>query len=305
MYSLSQLRRGIGAPNLVLREVNRLYYRRFYTRPCNTAGIDVFEADWDNLVILDACRYDMFAEQTLLPGRLQSRISRGSSTAEFLAGNFAGRDLRDTVYVTANPQLYRRRAELEVALHATVEVWQDGWDEIRKTVMPTTMVEATLDAATEFPNKRVVSHFIQPHYPFLDDAVDFDHGDEFLDPTVSSCWHQVMVGDLSVDTDAVWEAYRGTLERTLPAVARLVDELPGRTVVTADHGNMVGERARPIPVREWGHPAGIYTDELVKVPWLIVEGERRAIKAESGDHRNEDRSTATAEQRLQDLGYVA
>jgi hypothetical protein len=304
VLSLSRLRRGLESPNLFLREANRLYHTRGYTRPYNTDGLDLFSADWDHLIILDACRYDMFAEQADLPGSLEARVSRGSSTVEFLRANFAGRDFRDTVYVTANPQLYRHNDEMGARLHATVEVWQeDGWDEERKTVLPETMADRTLAAAERFPNKRLVSHFIQPHYPFLYDEAVFDDSQAFLRPDESGSWQQIMTGDLSVSRESIWRAYRATLDRALPAVERLLDELDGRVVVTADHGNMVGERARPVPVVEWGHPAGLYTEQLVRVPWHVREGERREIVRGAPPETEEPAATAAVEERLADLGY--
>jgi len=303
--SLSRLRRGLASPNLFLREANRLYHRRGYTRSYNTAGVDIFAEDWDTLLVLDACRYDMFAEQSSLPGTLESRISRGSNTVEFLTGNFADRSLLDTVYVTANPQLHSNRKRLDPELHATVNVWQgEDWDDDRHTVMPETMADRTLEAAERFPNKRLISHFIQPHYPFLADDPVFDHEQAFDTPEEVSCWQQVMTGSLSVDPGAVWAAYRETLDRALPAVEHLLSELDGKTVVTADHGNMIGERARPIPVREWGHPQGIYTEKLVRVPWLVHEsGDRRKITPDEPGQSEGTDPIENVSERLKELGY--
>jgi len=304
--SLSRLRRGLESPNLFLREANRLYHRRGYTRPYNTAGVDVFAEDWDNLIVLDACRYDMFADQSSLPGRLESRVSRGSNTVEFLAGNVAGRSLLDAVYVTANPQLRYHREAFEPELHATIDVWEaDGWDERYHTVLPETMTERTKAAAEEFPDKRLVSHFIQPHYPFLTDEDVFENGRAFRDRDKVSCWQQVMTGELPVSPEAVWAAYRETLDRTLPAVAELLNALDGKTVVTADHGNMIGERARPVPVTEWGHPQGIYTEELVRVPWLVDDDDdRREIVAEEPVAPESEVDEGAVADRLEQLGYT-
>jgi hypothetical protein len=305
VLSLSRIRRGLRSPNLFLREANRLYHRRFYTRPYNTDGVDVFAEDWDTLVILDACRYDMFSEQSELPGRLESRISRGSSTVEFLRANVAGRDLRDTVYVTANPQLYRHREEFSPQFHDVIDVWQDdGWDEEYNTVLPETMVEWTRTAAERYPNKRILSHFIQPHYPFLVDEEVFEDEQTFRCPKKAGPWHQVMTGEISVSVEDVWQAYRATLDRTLPAVERLLSKLDGKTVVTADHGNMVGERAGPVPVTEWGHPRSIYVDQLVTVPWLVsTAGERRTITAGDSAAMYTEGESEVVNDRLNALGY--
>jgi hypothetical protein len=304
--SLSRLRRGFASPNLFLREANRLYHRRLYTRPYNTDGVDVFAEDWDNLLILDACRYDMFETQSSLPGRLESRISRGSNTVEFLTANVQGRSLHDTVYVTANPQLYRHRDWLDASFHAVEDVWKtDGWDETRRTVLPETLAERALDIAAEYPNKRLVVHFVQPHYPFITDEENpLDDEQAFLRPDEPGSWYQVMTGQLNADTDAVWRAYRRNLDRALPHVEELLDALGGRSVVTADHGNMIGERARPVPVTEWGHPGGIYTEELVNIPWLVVDGDRRDVVAEEPRERETETTDEQTRERLRSLGYV-
>lgn len=306
MYSLSQLRRGIRNPRLVLREANRLYYSQARTRPFNTEGVDIFGEDWDNLLILDACRYDMFEEYADLDGRLESRISRSSSTQEFLNANFRDRKLLDTVYVTANPQFYRHQDWLKTTFHEIRHIWQeDGWDEQYRTVLPETTTDYALQAASDHPEKRLIVHYIQPHYPFLtDDGGTYRDDEIFLKPDKTGFWERVMTGDLNVTQSEVWDAYVRTLQRALPAVERLIAGLDGKTVVTSDHGNMVGERASPIPIKEWGHPRGVYTEELVKVPWLVIEsGERKEIVAEE-PIAGHDLTSDVVEDRLQDLGYT-
>jgi hypothetical protein len=307
MYSLSQLKRGFSTPALFFRELNRLYHRRLNTREYNTSGVDVFAEDWDTLVVLDACRYDMFERICELEGRLESRISRGSATTEFLMANFGGRELRDTVYVTANPQLYRNHHRIDTELHAVIDVWNDaGWDEEYGTVLPETVTEAALDAVERFPNKRHVVHFMQPHYPFLTQETGFDKGHlENPEAGEENVWNKLMENDLDVNVEQIRRLYDDNLRSVLPAVERLLEALDGKTVVTSDHGNMLGERATPIPIKEWGHPRGIYTLELVTVPWLVVEAEtRRDIRAERGERTLSDVDEATVTERLQQLGYA-
>jgi hypothetical protein len=338
MYSLSQLRRGLTRRlrNRAYfgRELNRLYHRRLYAREWNVDGTDVFAEDWDSLILLDGCRYDTFARRHDLPGRLERRSSRGSHTIEFLRGNVADRHLADTVYVTASPQFYRHRDELGTRFHDVVDVWREhGWDEEHGTVLPETTTEAALAAAAEHPNKRLLVHYLQPHYPFIDadagaDAAFGDPGGEWQD-----VWNRLLAGDDDVDPARVRTTYRRNLDRALPAVEALMTELEGLTVVSSDHGNPLGERSSPVPIREWGHPPGVYTDELIGVPWLTHQrGQRREVVAgtvasaepargtgdETGrsggpgtgdgtpaDGTGEDAvDEATVEDRLEDLGYV-
>lgn len=286
-------------PGRVLRECNRAYHWRLYTRSYNPDGVDVFAADWDTLVVLDACRFDTFAAHHDLPGRLESRTSRGANTYEFLLGNFDGRRLPETVYVTANPRFFRRREDVDTEFHDVVNVWRDGWDERAGTVLPETTTDYALEAAAAYPEKRLAVHYMQPHFPFVGSDVETN---EMLDEHNPSVWDLVLSGEL--DGDAIRRAYVENLEVALPAVERLLDELDGRTVVTADHGNMLGEAASPIPVTEWGHPPGIHTEELLAVPWLVYEsGERRRITADATGSADSKADGRVVADRLRQLGY--
>lgn len=309
MYSLAELRRGlrvgISNPSFFAQELNRLYYRRLYRRPYNTGGVDVLAEDWDTLLVLDACRYDMFEQQHDLPGRLEKRQSRSSHTTEFLRANFDGRTCLDTVYVTASPQLYRHRDEIAVEFHDVVNVWrEEGWDETHQTVLPETMAEYVRDATERYPQKRIIGHFLQPHYPFIgaDDLNTRAFGEAADEPDI---WNALRAGQLDASPSEVWAAYRENLDIVLPVIENLLEALPGRTVVTSDHGNLIGERPAPIPITEWGHPPGIYTDELVSVPWLISEnGTRKTVLSEQANSTTDDVNSDVVTDRLRQLGYA-
>lgn len=285
--------------------VNKLRYR---TRD---DYVRVMAEDWDDLIILDACRYDQFERLNGLSGDLESRISLGSATPEFLSRNFAGETHHDTVYVTGNPMY--RHVGLDDTFHATRDVWRTDWDEETRTVRPEPMVEATLAARETYPKKRIISHFMQPHYPFIGPkGREITHsGAEWTkrlvedgegsrdDPTV---WNLAATGE--IDDETARAAYDENLDVVMPHVRSLLESTDGRTVVTSDHGNLTGERIAPLDGRRYGHPWGTYVDELREVPWLVVAGtERRRVVAEPPtDGAEVDRSTVR--DRLSDLGYV-
>lgn len=299
--SLDRIRRGLRSPNLFLREANRLYYRISAKLSANTRGVDIFAEDWDDLLILDACRFDMFSDNYTLPGQLETRISPASSTVEFLEYQIGNRKLLDTVYVTANPQLYRNRDRQSAEFHDEIHIWkEEGWDEELRTVRPETVTEYATRANKEYPNKRLLVHYIQPHYPFLGPT-----GRKYFEGGKLDFWQDLMTGKKEYDPDVLWDAFVENLEIAMPAVRDAMESLEGKTVVTADHGQMIGERSWPFPIREYGHPRGIYTEELVKVPWLIYEqGERREIRDEPQRHpRDTDIESDVVTDRLESLGY--
>ncbi|WP_233547711.1 MULTISPECIES: hypothetical protein [Haloferax] len=293
-------------PAVLGREVNRLYYNRLNHRSYHRDGVDVLAEDWDNLIILDACRYDLFEQNNRLPGHLEKRLSRGSHTREFLWGNFTNRTVDDTVYISASPQLYVLRDKLGATFHDIVDVWiEAGWDQTTGTVLPETMTELAIEASEKFPEKRLIVHYMQPHYPFIN-APELNARSPYdRDHSKADIWGELMGQKRSVSRHTVWEAYRENLRAALPAVEELMMALLGRTVVTSDHGNMIGDRAAPIPIREWGHPPGIYTEELVTVPWLVYDnGDRREIVSGESVTTDATVSSDIVTERLKNLGYV-
>lgn len=286
-----------------LLRANRAYYTRGFTHDYNPRGVDVFSEDWDILVILDACRYDSLSNADLLPGRLEARRSRGSATIEFLEGNLAGRTLHDTVYVTGTPQVHRFSESLKVEFHDVLNVWRDPdklWKapDGRKAVKPATMTQVAQEAAARFPNKRLVVHYTQPHVPFFNPPVESLR-------TPGNPYRKWLKGKIDASAADLRTAYKANLELALSAVNDLMSTLDGKTVITSDHGELLGERIAPLPMRAWGHPHGTYVDELIEVPWLVHEnGARRNIVAEAPVSQSAQIERRTVEERLQDLGYT-
>ncbi|WP_202593633.1 alkaline phosphatase family protein [Halococcus sediminicola] len=242
-----------------------------------------------------------------LKGTTKKEISRGSATPEFLAANFDGNDVSDTVYVTANPQLERNADHVNANFHATEQVWLDeGWDEKWGTVLPETITEHAKEAIVSYPNKRLIVHYMQPHYPFITDSTTEDK--EFLNqasPQGKHIWLRYETGDSTTSIEVTKAAYYDNLRRTLPHIQKLVDALDGRTVITSDHGNMLGERSTPIPIKQWGHPSRTYTPELIEIPWHVIDDdEERKIVAEDETNNETDVEQSVVEDRLSQLGYL-
>jgi len=282
-------------------EINNLIFRARYG-----PGTRVMDEDWDTLILLDASRYDMFADQIDFKGKLESRISLGSTSEEFLECNFGEGTFHDTVYVNTNPYLPQLGLDNET-FHAVVDLL-DEWDPELQTVHPQTVVEAAKKAHTEYPNKRHIVHFMQPHYPFIGKiGVKIEaRGWKNRNTTVDgdSIWGQLRNGTTNISIDTVWRAYTENLDIALDQVESLLNSTSGKTVISADHGNLVGERYYPLPSkRKYGHPYGVYLPELVKVPWFVVEsGGRRQIQSDS-PVAAESSSDEIIEDRLQALGY--
>lgn len=302
MYDLSDLSQAIRSPRSIPREMNRLVHTRGRRLPHNPSGMSVFDADWDNLVVLDACRYDAFAARADLPGRTEARTSKGGVTWEWVKANFAGRTRHDTVYVTANSWYQKLREDIDAEIHRLVDLHMGDETGIYHSdrfdiVLPETMTERAIEIADEHPNKRLVVHYIQPHHPFVGErgATRFDNFDTSL---------YDMMAESDVTAEQVREAYAENLDVVLESVADLLDHLRGKTVVTADHGEMLGDRHDYVPVRDYGHHEGVYNDALTKVPWHVhSDGERKDVVAEAPVESDSEADDEALESRLADLGY--
>ena len=202
------------------------------------------------------------------------------------------------MYVSANPN-YRKVADsIGAEVHAYVDVWKDDTlvGEENTIVPPGTVTEYAIDAAEQYPNKRLLVHYVQPHYPFIGPT-----GEEHFDPTATL---RQISREYDLTSELLERAYRENVEIVLEEAERLVQSLSGKTVVSSDHGELLGERLFPIPLRAYGHPNGVYVEELVKVPWLVhMNGERPKIVAEAPTER-EEVDDETLEEQLRNLGYV-
>ncbi|WP_216824871.1 LTA synthase family protein [Salinigranum rubrum] len=301
-YNLSGLKRATKEPELVLRELNQLLHSSFGRHGSNPDGQSIFEKDWDNLLILDACRYDFFERQSELPGELYSRTTLGSCTPEFIEYNFRDRQLHDTVYVTANSWFLKLKDEINAEVHDLIDLLSSPErkysDPEHNIVLADTITNVARQANEKYPNKRLIVHYIQPHHPFVGPT-----GKKYFQ-TNSSSLREVVQNEPASTRDLVMEAYSENVDHVLKAVENLLPDLQGKTAVTADHGEMLGERHEYIPIREYGHPAGIWSEILTNVPWHIhTSGIRKEIIAEQPHRARDTLHAYEVDERLKTLGY--
>ncbi|MDY6769140.1 MAG: hypothetical protein SVW02_03485 [Candidatus Nanohaloarchaea archaeon] len=213
------------------------FYRQLF-RFVPHDGVDVVEEDWDYLLILDACRYDIFKEVNWLDGELQKAESKGSTSIEWLNKNFPGR-YDDIVYVTTNPKAHPAGHEghgeafdADSVFHDVKHLYlEDDYQEHDATA-PEHVTQEAIEAAEEYPDKRIIVHYMQPH---------------------GYSWKEIR------------EYYRENLVRVLESVEEFIDAVDGKIIITADHGEGLGDHGIG------HHPYGVYLSELVEVPWFEVE----------------------------------
>jgi hypothetical protein len=305
-YVTSELAENGTNPVWWSNRINDRVNGRFQRALHGDRGIDLMAQDWDTLIVVDAARADLF-EETVDVSRFDEyrRVkSRGSATSEWSRTNFTA-EYGDTVYVSGNPVPSRH---ITGTFHEYVEVWREGFDDDIGTIRADAVADAARAVYERHPDKRLIVHFMQPHYPFVrDERFQFSYWrntdgiDYGGDDRARDVWDAIGLG--LADRDEVWAAYRDNLEYVMEYVWDLVSALDGRTVVHSDHGNVVGARSWPIPVRTYGHPAGLRLPDLLAVPWAVIEGDRRPIRDDgAGQH---GRETEDMTEKLRALGYVA
>jgi hypothetical protein len=308
MYSREQILKGLQEPRFAALQFNRRIADSFLTKLRPKANF--FEEDWDNLIILDSCRYDLFKSVIDKKEYLEYRWSPGSNSQEFIQSHTAQEPLDDVVWVTANPFVSGHRQDI----FKVVDVWDTGWDDKLQTVHPKTMKQAAVEAEKEYPNKRLVVQFMQPHYPFIDEFSqrelpahstfdrEFDENGNIKHKAEGqNIWEYLKTDQVSKQD--IWKGYKENLKIALPIAEKLSDEITGQTVITSDHGNELGGYGFPIPIRLYGHPRGLRSKNLVKVPWLVNETETR--KQITAGNIPDESGTAdeSINDRLRALGY--
>jgi hypothetical protein len=319
MATVESVLQVLTSPFLLIQQLNRVYYKA-QPGQYNTDGVDVPEREWDNLVILDACRFDIF-EAVLeeggplsdVTGSLSESVSQGSCTREFLPANFSGRQ-HDTVYVTSSPHIYKNNDLFDIEFHDVTHVWLEehrrrGGEVESRDVSPDPdchhprhTTRHAREAIDSYPQKRLVVHYLPPHWPF--------HGEfgkeHFAHFTDGAPWQELTARKRSISRETVWKAHRENLEIALAEVETLLSDLDGKTVITSDHGQLIGDRMFPIPVRGFGHPATLYQSELVDVPWFEADYEtrRNTVAEPPVDQTDTDEAEELAANALRDLGYL-
>lgn len=261
-------------------------------------GRRIYDYDWDMVVVLDACRADLMAEvaDEYSFTSTQSEYSCASSSGEWHLKNFGDEyaaEKADTALVSANP--YTDMHIDAADFHLLDEVWRDAFDSDAGTVLADRVTDRAITAHREYRPERLVVHYMQPHYPFVPEQFSDDGGGMALgyDHTPwDTVWDRLRKGDIS--RERAWEGYRENLRYVLDHVETLLQNVDaGRVIITADHGNLLGEYGL------YAHPQYVPIPALKRVPWNVTSAN------DDGDHQPEEREPTETDldDQLEALGY--
>lgn len=258
-------------------------------------GTYVFDRDWDILIVLDACRSDLFndlpTEYEFIPETIPTTCSVGTHTSEWMSKNFTERyhdEMKKTAYVTGNPQSDHYTTSEQWLVFD--EPWRCHRDNLG-TIPPGAVTDAAVSVIREHQPQRSIIHYMQPHQPFR----AFSDIEQDTGWITNDVWEALRFGEY--EAERVWDAYVDNLQWVLDDIERLLQAVDAKQVViTSDHGNTFGGCGL------YGHPPYVPLDTLKRVPWI------KTTAADNGTYRPNFNSDsvldASVDERLQDLGYA-
>ncbi len=266
-------------------------------------------ADWNALIVLDACRADSYRRRR---PRARVALTMGYCTRVWMPQLARVLDGAPTLYVSANPVCERElQMNRDNPNFRWISLWRDRWERVGPHKLPTVHPRSVRDALMDYLNRfgqpeRIVVHFIQPHMPYVGEAAlpYADWGNcgrcEFAGELHKTTHPRDAVAQRRITRKDVRAAYEGNLDLVLPYAIDLAEQvLAGTVVVTADHGELLGEGGK------YGHMAGP-VDTLMRVPWEqwdkggLTPAELPDQAALSGLDTEESQ---TMHNRLEALGY--
>jgi hypothetical protein len=292
-------------------------------------GASIYEAEWDLLVVLDACRVDALravADEFQFITEIEAKKSLGSDSKEWLVNNFRMRyadEVQETGMVTANPWCHTvfsdeydpllwnstRGAVIEKMrqLRYLVDrdlISQDEFAEYhclfpdamteygKSSSIPASVVtDRAIEMGRRIDHQRSIVHYLQPHKPYIHDVVSGrDIGDLEADP-----FGALREGE---DPSRVWDSYLANLRYVLSEVDKLLTNFDAETaVITADHGEMFGRWGL------YGHNPGIVASEMRTVPWVETTAiDEEVYRPETTETKTDDRGKV--QEHLEALGYL-
>lgn len=288
-------------------------------------GTNVFEKEWDILIILDTCRVD--ALQEVAPEYdfitdIESYWSVGGHSAEWVAKTF-DRDydhiISDTAYISANPNLenvlsnrlkehWKNEKKTDINRLDRYGSWdfvdkhelgkyEDLWrysGEDYKYCPPRYVTDRGITISREENHDRIILHYMPPHTPYLNHIIPKNSAlREFPDSSFAYLMK-------TSDKESVFEAYLNMLRWVLDDVEILINNIGDKKIaITADHGEAFGE------YMIYKHRAGSLHPHIRRVPWVETKGDDSGFyePSFSPDQISED-NEQSVEESLRALGYI-
>lgn len=323
---LSTLRKGVSDPVSAVQFLSRGAYRKFalppsiYVNSRFSIGENIFESEWDLLIILDTCRPDALnavAKEYPFIDNVDTKYSVGGDSLEWMAKTFESKYqdiINNTALITSNPHsLTVFEHQLETDQHGRRDTEKIRWAnrygdysfvsttdfgkyvslyefsiENNQSAYPSPRAVTDHGIATDRESDfdRIILHYMPPHRPYLAPNRDEDEISEN---------NRLTEEDLRKSRrDNIFDAYLDNLRWGLDEVSLLLENVNReKVVITADHGENFNKF---FP----NHFLGSFLPTVRKVPWVETTGRDQGTYSpdlESG------KSEYSQDEMLEALGY--
>lgn len=224
--------------------------------------------DWKTLIVLDTCRYDVFRLEYKdhgFPGTLQEVNGKYYTTRQWYAHNW-DQPNPGVVMISAHPIIMKfgNRFAKRVIINPEIDIHDDDW------VHPRHTWEQTKKTIKQLPNHQYLIHLIPPHLPFIGKKGkqlqsilgEHDRPDR-ADPSTNNMYKNATKYGNENGWDLLRECYIENLNLCLAEIRKNLEWLPKPLVLTADHGEIIGED------NQYGH--GKKHEVLKRLPWLWID----------------------------------
>ncbi|WP_327052782.1 hypothetical protein [Halomicrococcus gelatinilyticus] len=282
-------------------------------------GNDFYDYNWDLLILVDACRWDLMEEVVDEYDFVDSHsnfLVHASHSREFLHKTFMENDAplleqlqiwrkilqdpdnieifkehydmnkevtQDTAYISWN--VFAQMLDPD-AFDTFVPVGRAKWGDDQEILPPRELTDRTIDIMRNGSAERTVVHYMQPHTPFKDSDTTEVPG---------SVWERIQRGEK--DRAEALEEYENNLRWVMDDIELLLENVDAeKVIVSSDHGNLIGEFGC------YGHRPYVPIPSVKRVPWI----ETTATDKKTYDPEVEemaDASESEVEARLEALGY--
>ncbi|WP_227379081.1 hypothetical protein [Haladaptatus halobius] len=265
-------------------------------------GKNIYEEEWDLLIIVDACRLDLMQQISInfdYINTVDSIRSVDSTTAFWMKKTFNSKycsKISKTAYVCGNPF---SAEQLDAnSFGKLIEVWKSEW-QTPGTVPPRAITDQTIKIAREENHDKIITHYMQPHCPFIPapELMMQKEVDKWGEQDNRDVWEKFRDGD--IDEETLWDGYQKNLKHVLKDVKILLDNIDAqKVIITSDHGNAVGEWGI------YGHPPNSPLSCLRQVPFIETEAIDNKNYEPEFKSETDGEDKLSRDERLRALGYV-
>lgn len=306
-------------------------------------GTNIFEREWDLLIILDTCRADSL-ETVLEPNFYSNNIgeitSVGSMSPEWMLNTFVKKykpKISETALITGNVWAHRIFKE-QIHTHSAHEhrminhgfpSWNpvssddfghyeyifpeiDNVDPLHSQGtgrIPHILTDRAISVARENSYDRIIVHYLLPHLPLIADSLNWRPG--------KSSTKELMDGftpcrELKPYEKSYASVIKGEVEKSVVHNAylqnlRLVVEYVKILVNNVDLNKVIVSADHGESLGEhgvWGHPYGYPLPTVKKVPWVQIPATNNETYSTKYDKFDAQPSKKDLNSRLKNLGYM-